>query len=201
MRLLPLLSLVAIIAGTPRLAAAQQHKEYFTEAEIDAIRDAQEIKLRIPVLFDLADRRLFFLGIKEKTEKQIEEDRKIREKRQKEAQKVAKAGGPKPAEPVDPDAYLADFTKSELLRGYVEALDEAMNNIDDAYERKFDVRESLEDLEKYTRDTLPLFDKYQSKSGTEQAALLDARDKTQEALNGAREAMGTVPKTEKKSKK
>lgn len=200
MRLLSVLSLTAVMAGAP-LGAPPQQREFFAEPEIDAIRDAQEIKVRVPVLFDVADRRLYFLGIKEKTAKQIEDERKAREKQQKEAQKIAKAGGPKRTEPIDPEVYLADFTKSELLRGYIEAINEVMNNIDDAYERKFDVRNALEDLEKYTEETLPLLNKYQSKSNAEEAAILDARDKTQEALAGAREAMGTVPKTEKKNPK
>jgi len=199
MRLLSVLSLTVLIVGAA-LGVAPQQREFFTDSEIDAIRDAQEIKVRVSVLFDLADRRLYFLGIKEKTEKQKEEEIKAREKQKKEAQKIAKAGGPKPTEQLNPDVYLADFTKSELLRGYVEAIDEVMNNIDDAYERKFDVRDSLENLERYTTETLPLLNKYQSKSSAEEAALVAARDKTQEALDGAHEAMGTVPKTEKKSK-
>ena len=201
MRLLFALSLAAVLAGVPQTATAQQ-KEYFTDDEIDLIRDAQEIKLRMPVLFDLADRRLFFLGVKEKTQKQKEERSKLQEALLKAAQKITKTGptGPKPAEPIDPEVYLADFTRSELLRGYMEALDEAMNNIDDFYERKFDVRDALEALEKYTSEALPLLNKYQSRNAAEEAALLDARDKTQEALNGAREAMETVPKTEKKAK-
>ena len=207
MRLLFALSLAAVLAGVPQTATAQQ-KEYFTDDEIDLIRDAQEIKLRMPVLFDLADRRLFFLGVKEKTEKQKEERSKLQEAllkaAQKAAQKITKTGapsGPKPAEPIDPEVYLADFTRAELLRGYMEALDEAMNNIDDFYERKFDVRDALEALEKYTSEALPFLNKYQSRNAAEEAALLDARDKTQEALAGAREAMETVPKTEKKSAK
>jgi hypothetical protein len=200
MRLLPVLSLIGFLAVSP-LFGAPQKNEYFTDTEIDLIRDAQEIKVRVPVLFTLADRRLFFLGVKEKTDKQREEDRKAREKLQKDAEKAAKAGGPKVTTPIDPEAYLADFTKSELFRGYIEALDEVMSNIDDAYERKFDVRESLEGLEKYTNDTLPLLEKYTPKSNAEEGALLDARDKTKEARDAAREAMTTVPKTEKKSTK
>ena len=208
MRLLLVLSLAAVLAGVPQTATAQQ-KEYFTDDEIDLIRDAQEINLRMPVLFDLADQRLFFLGVKEKTEKQKKERSKLQEAllkaAQKAAQKITKtgapSGGPKPAEPIDPEVYLADFTRAELLRGYMEALDEAMNNIDDFYERKFDVRDALEALEKYTSEALPFLNKYQSRNAAEEAALLDARDKTQEALDGAREAMETVPKTEKKSAK
>jgi hypothetical protein len=200
MRLLALSLCVALLAGPiASTSMAAQKNEYFTEDEIDLIRDAQELKLRVGVLFELADRRLFYLGVKEKTEKQKEEARKLIEKRTKEAEKAAK-GGPRPTEPIDPEAYLAEFTKTELLRGYIEAVEEVMGNIDDAYERRFDVREALEGLEKYTNDMLPLLKKYQSKSPAEEAALLDAQDKTQEALDGAREAMQVVPKTEKKAK-
>ena len=77
MRLLLVLSLAAVLAGVPQTATAQQ-KEYFTDDEVDLIRDAQEINLRMPVLFDLADRRLFVLGVKEKTEKQKAERSKLR---------------------------------------------------------------------------------------------------------------------------
>ena len=136
MRLLLVLSLAAVLAGVPQTATAQQ-KEYFTDDEIDLIRDAQEIKLRMPVLFDLADRRLFFLGVKEKTEKQKEERSKLQEAllkaAQKAAQKITKTGapsGPKPAEPIDPEVYLADFTRAdqrcfEVLARYDAVHDEA----------------------------------------------------------------------------
>ena len=96
--------------------------------------------------------------------------------------------------------YLSDFSRSELLRGYTQAVDEVMNNIDDAYSRRLEVRDSLEDLEKFTRETAAALGKFQAKNNNEQIALAEAIDKAKEANNGAKEAMSIVPKTEKKRK-
>ena len=95
-------------------------------------------------------------------------------------------------------AYLADFTRSELLRGYIQAIEEVMTNIDDAYGRKLDVRNPLEDLEKFLRETMPLVEKFQPKNDSEHVAMDDAMDKAKEALSSTKEALGVVPKTEKK---
>ena len=202
MRLSIALSFVLIVLINAPVGA--QRNEYFIEEEVDLIRDAQEIEARVPVLLQLADHRLAYLGVKEKTEKQKRESRSLFEKLlEKGAQKVIKQpqpDGPKPAEPLDPDKYLADFTKSELLRGYIEALDEVMSNIDDAYERKFDVRGALERFAAYLTETQPLLEKYQGGSAAEQAALSDAKEKTQEALDGAQQALETVPKTERRTR-
>ena len=179
---------------------AQRKKEYFTEDELDLIRDAQELPLRVTAYFKLADRRLLFLGLKGKSEKELEQERKEREKREKETARAGnKAGTQKP--PEDPMAYLDDFTRSELLRGYIQAIDEVMSNIDDAYGRKFEVRDPLEDLEKYTKETLPMIAKFQPKNENERLAMDDAVAKAKEALNGAKEALSIVPKTEKKTKR
>ena len=179
---------------------AQRKKEYFTEDELDLIRDAQELPLRVTAYFKLADRRLIFLGLKGKSEKELEQERKEREKREKELAKAGnKAGAQKP--PEDPMAYLGDFTRSELLRGYIQAIDEVMSNIDDAYGRKLEVRDPLEDLEKYTSETLPMIAKFQPKNDNERLAMDEAVAKAKEALSGAKEALSIVPKTEKKTKR
>lgn len=171
-------------------------KEYFTEDELDLIRAAQELRLRVPVYFKLAERRLIFLGVMEKSEKEIERERKEREKREKELKK----GGPKAAQlpPVDELAYLDQFTPDELLYGYVQALEEATTNIDDAYSRKFDVRDSLEDMEKFTRDTIPLLQKFKPRNNTDRAALEAAIDKARQTQADSKDALKIVPKTEKK---
>src|SRR5688500_19659823 len=112
-------------------------KEYFTEDELDTIRDAQEISLRVPAYFKLAERRLIFMGLMEKSEKDKERERKAQEQYEKEKKKAGdKASTIK--SPVDELAYLADFTRSELLRGYIQALDEVMSNIDHTFDRKGD---------------------------------------------------------------
>jgi hypothetical protein len=75
-----------------------------------------------------------------------------------------------------------------------------MSNIDEAYTRRLEVRNSLEDLEKFTRETATALAKFEPKNNSEQLALSEAMDKAKEANNGAKEAMSVVPKTEKKRK-
>jgi hypothetical protein len=135
----------------------------------------------------------------EKSEKEKEKQRKALEQYEKDKKRAGdKASSVKP--PEDELAYLADFTKPELLRGYIQALDEVMSNIDHAYERKDDVREPLESLEKFTKETLPLLQKYQANTDNEKLAREQAIEKAQEAYEGAKEALTKIPKTEKKKK-
>jgi len=183
-------------------AHAAPKKEYFTEDELDLIRDAQDLSVRVPTYIKLAERRLVFLGIMEKSKEQIEGERKAKEKRVKQEQKKPTLDSRANADkaPLDDTSYLDDFTKAELLHGYAEAIDEIMSNIDDAYNRKLDVRDPIEDLVKFTRDTVPLLEKYQPKNNSERSALQDAIDKANQASNDAKEALKIVPKTEKKRK-
>lgn len=179
-------------------------KDYFTEDELDLIRDAQELNLRVPTYLKLAERRLIFLGIMEKGPQQIEKEKKEKEKRQKEQKKGTKPSLDSRANadkaPIDDTSYLEDFTPAELLRGYTQAIDEAMTNIDDAYSRKLDVRDPIEDLAKFTRDTVPLLEKFKARNASERSALQDAIDKANQASADAKEALKIVPKTEKKRK-
>src|SRR5947199_4865483 len=143
--------LISFLMGTLAAAgfgpcSAAPKKDYFTDDELDLIRDAQELALRAPVYFKLAERRLVFLGLMQQSEKEREKERKEEQRRLKEQQKAGTAPrNKKPAE--DPLAYLRDFTRSELLRGYSQAIDEVMSNIDDAYSRQLAARAPLEDLE------------------------------------------------------
>ena len=193
------LSLLIVLSFAASLFAAPKN-EYFTEDELDLIRDAQELGQRVPVYFKLAERRLIFLGLMEKSEKEKEKERKEKEKRDK---KKKKAGDTRAtANKVDPDdtSYLADFTSAELLLGYIEALDEITSNIDSAYSRKLDVRDSLEDLEKFTVETIPVLEKFKPKNDTERAAIEEAIEKAKDTQAETKEALRSVPKTEKKRK-
>src|SRR5262245_58765551 len=135
----------------------------------------------------------------EKSEKEKEKERKEREKRAKEIKKAGEnAGLQKP--PVDDTAYLADFTRTELLHGYIQAIEEVMTNIDDAYERKLEVRDSLEDLDKFVRETIPVLGKFQPKTDNERFVLQEALDTATKAMSDVKEALSIVPKTEKKRK-
>jgi hypothetical protein len=177
--------------------SAAPKKEYFTEDELDTIRDAQELKDRVPAYIELAERRLIILGLTDKSEKQKEKERKEQEQYEEDKKRAGTKGAPvKP--PTDQLAYLHDFTRPELLRGYIEAIDEIMSSIDDAYERKLDVRGSLDHLEKFTRETQPMLQKFEAKTENEKKALQEAIDKAREANISAKEAQKKEPKTEKK---
>ena len=193
--------ILTILLVAPRFAAAKT--EYITEDEIDLLRDAQELSERVPVYLKLAEKRLAFLGLIEKSEQEKQKELKAKEKAEKDAKRAPKPGETKANAKntaLEDMTYLADFTRSELLRGYTEALDEVMGNIDDAYNRRLEVRDSLEDLEKFTRETAVALGKFQPKNNGEEIALSEAIDKAKEANNGAKEAMSIVPKTEKKRK-
>jgi hypothetical protein len=173
-------------------------QDYLTEDELDLVRDAQEIERRVPVYMRLAEKRLIVLGLMQKTAKELEQEKKEVERWQKEKVEAEKAKRRPPKEPVTEYVYLEDFTRSELLRGYVQAINEIMSNLDDAYTRKFDIREPLEKLEEFARTTLPLVETFEAKNQAERVALEEAVDKANEALTGAKEALELVPKTERK---
>jgi len=193
------LSVVIIFSSAAALLTAAK-KEYFTEDEQDLIRDAQELSQRVPVYFKLAERRLIFLGLMEKSEKEKEKERQEKQKREREKKKAGDTRAT--ANKVDPDdtSYLADFTSAELLRGYIEALDEVTSNIDYAYSRKLDVRDSLEDLEKFTLETIPVLEKFKPKNDIERVAIEEAIEKAKDTQAETKEALRSVPKTEKKRK-
>jgi hypothetical protein len=189
---------IAALIASLSLTAAK--KDYFTEDEIDLLRDAQGLSARVPAYFKLAERRLIFLGLMEKSPQQIEKERKEKEKREKEQKRSTDTRATANKAPVDETAYLDNFTRAELLRGYTQVLDEVTRNIDDAYSSKLDVRDSLEDLAKFVRETLPVLDKFKPRNDSERAALEEAIDKARQTETDTKEALNTVPKTEKKRK-
>src|SRR5215468_429684 len=136
----------------------------------------------------------------EKSQQQIEKERKERGKREKEQKKSTDTRATANKAPIDDTSYLDTFTPAELLHGYAQALEEVTTNIDDAYSRKLDVRDSLEDLAKFVRDTEPLLEKFKPKNDVERLALQDAVDKAKQAAADTKEALSVVPKTEKKRK-
>jgi hypothetical protein len=95
---------------------------------------------------------------------------------------------------------LNDFSRVELLRGYIEALDEIRRNIDDAYRQKHEVRDPLEQFEKFCSTAIPALRRFQAGNDTELQAITDARTETQESLEAAQDALKIVPKTEKSGK-
>src|SRR5215475_10107772 len=186
-----LLFLAASLAAS--LIAAK--KEYFTEDEIDLIRDAQDLSARVPAYFKLAERRLIFLGLMERSAQEIEKERKEKEKRAKEDKKSTDNRATAKKAPLYDTSYLDNFTPAELIRGYIQVLDEVTMNIDDAYSQKRDVRDSLEDLAKFINDTSPLLEKFKPRNDSEKAALRDAIDKAKQTAADTKEALSIVPKT------
>jgi hypothetical protein len=85
-----------------------QKRDHLTEQEVDLVREAQEIDLRIQVFIKAADRRLLILSNPNATQKPKEEE----------------VWGP-----------LPKGTRLELLSDYKRILEEAEEKLDDAYER------------------------------------------------------------------
>ena len=91
---------------------------------------------------------------------------------------------------------LSQFSRTELLRGYHQALEETMDNIDDVYERNpVDIREPLESLQEFTEETIRLLRRFEAENEAEEIALEDAITQTEMALEGAESALEIVPKT------
>jgi hypothetical protein len=90
------------------LSAQAQKRDHLSEQEVDLVREAQEIDLRIQVFVKAADRRLLVLITPSATQKPKEEE----------------VWGP-----------LPKGTRLELLSDYKRILEEAEEKLDDAYER------------------------------------------------------------------
>lgn len=91
------------------LTALAQQRDHLTEMEADLVREAQLIEQRVEVFIRAADRRLLVLANPAATQKKKEEER----------------WGP-----------LPKGTQVELLADYKKILEETMEKLDDAYERK-----------------------------------------------------------------
>ena len=101
------------------------------------------------------------------------------------------------AKPVNPDVYLRNTTKAELLRGYMQVVDESMDYIEDAFERHLDVRPSVEALEKFLREQLPRFMKMETQTAPEASALKSTMGHSERAIEDIEKALQTLPKMER----
>src|SRR6187399_1713857 len=207
---LAIVAMASILSGSAPAAAgspmqpASASKEYFTEEEIDYLRDAQGLEMRIPAIIRLANIRLVVLSMKTKSKEDTALEKRIAEIR---AEIIGKPvtkprPGQKPADSQEEIArpYLNEYTRTELLRGYIEALEEIGRVIDDAYNEKQDVRGVLEQFEKFLDSTNPLLRRFKAKNSDEFQAILEARTETQDSLENAQDALKQVPKTEKSRK-
>jgi hypothetical protein len=150
-------------AGMPA-AAPPQRPDYFTELEIDDIRNAQEIGPRTDVLLEIATRRLAALGLVEGHGDDPSGDSGLGGKI---GRVFIRIFSPETADVVAAEEEqrarlahdLSSHTPIDLLRGYYQALEETMDNIDDAYERgRGDVTGPLEELRDFTGEALPLLE-------------------------------------------
>ena len=201
-----MLSAMSMTMSTTPLRPAGESKEFFLEEEIDYLRDAQGLSQRAPAIIRLANIRLVSLAMKTKSKEDKALEKRIAEIHDELTGKLPSktatrpADKTKPASDDGPGPYLTDLTRVELLRGYIEALDEVRRVIDDAYSQKQEVRGALEQLEGFCNDTNPLLRRFQPRSPAESQAILDARSATQEALEETQDALKKVPKTEKSYK-
>ena len=191
--------LLAALAGASPGDAA----EYFTDAEIERIRDAQNIERRIPVFLEIAGVRLVRLGI-------MDGDTEVADSGEEGnglTRTIIRLLDPEAANELDELARQQDefsndlsvFTQADLLRGYFQALDEAMDNIDDASERgRGDVRRPLEELLEFTQDTIPILRAFSPENRNQEIALEDAIEIAELARDGASEALDVVPRTEER---
>ena len=176
--------------------------DYFTELEIDEIREAQQIDRRVNILLKIGRVRLASLGLAE-----VEEELKqtqgqnnaltraiVRVLAPGAAGEMEKARAEADRVPLEND--LSHFTRADLLLGYYQALEETMDNLDDAYERKREIRKPLESLRQFTMDSIPLLEQFEPENESEEIALEDATRQARLAMEGAEAALGTLPKTQ-----
>jgi hypothetical protein len=170
--------------------------DYVTEEEEDLIRDAQSISLRVPLLLKFLDNRIVALGLRERTAKEREQAKKDLENYESEVKAASRVKDAEVrAKPLSPDVYLRKATRPELLRGFMQIIDEAMDNMEDAHERKLPVREQVEALQKFLREQLPRLEKFQPATPSETSALKATISHTQEAIEDCEKALESLPKT------
>ena len=185
----------AIVLFHAGVGLRSQGFDYVTDEEEDLIRDAQGLQLRVPLFLRLLDNRIVALGLRERTAKEREQVKKDIEKYEREVKEAKQVKDAEVrARPLNPDVYLRKATKSELLRGYMQIVDEIMSNIDDAYDRKLPVREEVEALEKFLIEQLPRLSKFEPSTSAETASIKSAISHSEEAIEDCRKALKTLPK-------
>ena len=200
-RLLGTTSLVAILGLTsvPGSLAA----DYFTEVEIEQIREAQRIERRIPVFLEIANIRLVRLGLVE-GEEEVDNEEGGGNSITRGIIRILSPEAADELERIDDELSaltndLSMFSRGDLLRGYYQAIEEAMDNIDDAYERdRGDVRKPLENLLEFVENTIPALGVFSPDDDNEEIALEDAIEIAELARDGATEALDIVPQTEER---
>jgi hypothetical protein len=192
----PLTALVLTLALCAPPALRSQGFDYVTDEEEDLIRDAQGIEVRVPLFLKLLDNRIVALGLRERTAKEREQTKKDIAEYEREAKQASKVKDAEVrAKPVNPDIYLRKYTKTELLKGYMQIVDEAKDNIDDSYDRKIQVRNQVEALEKFLTEQLPRLEKFEGSTSAETATAKSVIEHSERAIEDCRNALKTLPKT------
>lgn len=177
------------------LALGSQAFDYVTDEEEDLIRDAQGIELRVALFLKLLDNRIVALGLRERTAKEREQTKKDIANYEREAKEASKVKDAEVrAKPVNPDVYLRKYTKSELLKGYMQIIDETTDNIDDSYDRKIPVRSQVEALERFLTEQLPRLSKFEG-TPAETAVAKSAVERSERAIEDCQNALKSLPKT------
>ncbi len=191
--------IVLLLSLSPATGAFAQ--DYFTDLEIDEIRGAQEIDKRVGILLQIGQVRLAQLGLVE-----LEEEVQSTTGTSRITRAIVRVLSRGTADELDKaeeelevfDSDLSQFDRTELLRGYFQALEETMDNIDDAYEQnRGDLREPLDSLKNFTEQSIPLLREFEVENESEEIALEDAIAQAELALEGAEAAIEIIPKTER----
>jgi len=176
-----------------------QSVDYVTEEEEDLIRDAQGLPARITIYLKFLDNRIVALGLRERMAKEREQTKKDIADYQDEVKAIDKLkvkDAEVRAKPVNPDVYLRNTPKTELMRGYIQIIDETMDYLDDAYDRHEDVRHHVEALQKFLQEQLPRFQKLEPQTPAETSALKAVISHSEQAIDDIRQALPKLPKTE-----
>jgi hypothetical protein len=191
-------ALFVLTALAPAVAFLAQGIDYITVEEEDLIRDAQGLQLRVPLFLKLLDNRIVALGLRERTAREREQTKRDLAAYEADVRAAAKVKDAEVrARPVNPDVYLRNTSRTELLRGYMQIIDETMDNIDDAYERKLQVRGQVEDLQKFLVEQLPRLNKFEAKTDAEATVIKSTIAHSERAIEDCRKALLTLPKTER----
>ena len=79
----------------------------------------------------------------------------------------------------------------------MQIIDETMDYIEDAFERRLDVRPGVEDLEKFIQEQLPRFKNLEVQTASETSALKATITHSERAIEDIEKALQTLPKMER----
>ena len=112
--------------------------DYVTDEEEDLIRDAQGLQLRVPLFLKFLDNRIVALGLRERTAKEREQAKKDLEKYEREVKEASMVKDAEVRAKTSESGCLPQESDPDpnSSAGYMQIIDEIMDNIDDAYDRK-----------------------------------------------------------------